>query len=366
MDLVPALVANAGTPFIWSSLFVLTLGNVIIALVESSILDRKFGCRLEASFGIMLGANFLTAGIGFVCLPWLTGIWQRLSLIDPIRAAFPTLVLAWIYTFLLTAIIEAGVLSIMSRRMGLKVHPWRASVWINLASYICLILIAGATGRYGGALHLKSRTVWMKMTRPMPTFDLWYVKPGGRKIERMQMEPFQPGKDRVFEQFEDPTWPPMDPNSRDVLGVVTSPTGVRYLKWLSSTPANSPTLIKRFNPDATLERTVESGGWKAPDTHVMGTSRTLQTERTPRFAVASFLWPGCDFEVTDNQTGERYSFGLETPFLQWRWQNLIQLPDDWCIAEKDGRIYLVDLRNREIGLLMDGFGATAVIPGNSK
>lgn len=360
------LFANMGTPFIWSSLFVLTLGNVIIALVESSILDRKFGCRPQASFGIMLGANFLTAGIGFVCLPWLTGIWQRLSLIDPIRAAFPTLVLAWIYTFLLTAIIEAGVLSIMSRRMGLKVHPWRASVWINLASYICLILIAGATGRYGGALHLKSRTVWMKMTRPMSTFDLWYVKPGGRKIERMQMEPFQPGEKRVFEVFEDPTWPQMDPESGDALAVVTSPTGVRYLKWLSSTPANSPTLIKRFDPAVTLELTTEVGGWKTYDPGFNGLSRTLQTEENPRFTLAPMVWPGYDFEVTDNQTGERYSFGLETPFLQWRWQNLIQLPDDWCIAEKDGRIYLVDLRNREIGLLMDGFGATAVIPGNSK
>jgi hypothetical protein len=190
-----------GTPFIWSTLFVLTIGNVIIALVESSILARKFGCRPEASFGVMLGANFLTAGIGFVCLPWFAGVWQRLSLIDHIRAALPTLVVAWIYTFLLTAIIEAGVLSILSRRIGLRVHPWRASVWTNLASYICLILIAGATGRYGGAFNLKSRTVWSKMTRSMPTFDLWYVKPGGRKLERMLMEPFQPGKNRVFEEF---------------------------------------------------------------------------------------------------------------------------------------------------------------------
>jgi hypothetical protein len=258
------------------------------------------------------------------------------------------------------------VLSILSRRIGLKVHPWRASVWINLASYICLILIASATGRYGGALNLKSRTVWSKMTRSMPTFDLWYVKPDGRKIERMQMEPFQPGKKRVFEEFEDPTWPQMDPDSRDVLAVVTSPTGVRYLKWLSSTPADSPTLIKRFNPDATLERTGESGGWKAPNTHVMGPSRSLQKEKTPSYAVASFLWPGYDFEVTDNQKREQFSFGLETPFFHWQWRNLIQLPDDWCIAEKDGRIYLVDLRNREIGLLTFGFGASAVLPGNLK
>jgi len=360
-----------GTPFIWSTLFVLTIGNVIIALVESSILARKFGCRPEASFGIMLGANFLTAGIGFVCLPWFTGLWQRLSLIDHIRAALPTLVLAWIYTFLLTAIIEAGVLSIMSRRMGLKVHPWRASVWVNLASYICLILIASATGRYGGALHLKSRTIWTKMTRPMPRFDLWYVRPDGTTVTRFKMEPFDPSKGKLeIDDYRDPRWPQIRPsqklNSPQALAVVTSPTGIRYLKFLSTTPADSPTLIKDFDPKATLERTREVKGWQARGLYPIGAARSLDHSKKPRFLASTELWPGYDFEVTDNQTGERYSFGLETPFFQWRWGNLIQLPDGWCIAEKGGRIYLVDLKLKQIGWLADGFGATAVIPGNLK
>jgi len=371
MDLVPTLLANAGTPFLWSSVFVLTIGNVIIAWVESSILDRKFGCRPEASFAILLGANFLTAGIGFVCLPWLTGIWQRLSLIDPIRVALPTLVVAWIYTFLITAIIEAGVLSILSRRIGLKVHPWRASVWINLASYLCLILIASATGRYGGALNLRSRTIWMKMTRPMPTFDLWYVRPDGATVTRFKMEPFEPSKGRLeIDDYRDPKWPRLKPseilNSPQGLAVVTSPTGMRYLKFLSTTPSDSPVLMKGFDPKATLERTREVNGWQSPGLYAMGPSRSLDHSKLPRFKVSSSLWPGYDFEVTDQQTGESYSFGLESPFFQWRWGNLIQLPDGWCIAEKDGRIYLVDLKLKQIGYLAEGFGATAVIPGNSK
>lgn len=360
-----------GTPFIWSSLCVLTIGNVLIALLESWLLEAKFGCRDGSTFRVMLWANFLTAAVGFVCLPWMTSLWRTVSLIDSIRAALPTLVVAWIYTFIVTAIIEAGVLSILSRRIGLKGHPWRASVWINLASYICLILIAGATGRYGGALNLKSRTVWMKMSRPMPTFDLWYVRPDGATVTRFKMEPFNPSKGKVeIDDYQDPRWPRLKPsdklNSPQVLAVVTSPTGIRYLKFLSTTPADSPNLIKGFDPKATLERTREVKGWQAPGLYAMGPARSLDHSKSPKFTVSSFLWPGYDFEVTDHQTGEQFSFGIESPFFQWRWGNLIQLPDGWCIAEKDGRIYLVDLKLKQIGYLAEGFGATAVIPGNQK
>jgi hypothetical protein len=352
MHSVLDLYANAGTPLLWAGCFMLFFGNLVIAAIEARIIAKFSKFESDLIFHALIIANLVSAIVGFVILNLWVPTWFQLGG-GGIGIERMAIGLAWTFSFALTLAIEWPILNRRLALSDLKASfgPFLAA---NVASYILLIGLASVAGAYGG-LSLKSRTVTTKMSRPRPDVTIFYVTPDGRKIVATSA-------DRIAAPVQIGLSQPLAASRTAGLAFVVTPTDRIRLVWTDSDLSWLKDPLLLLDPPVKrnqLEQMREQNGWRGPG---MGFPlvRYLDHRASEEYLVMNFSWPGHDFGVLDKVSGRRFQLGLETPFGGWRWSNQTVIHDGWCVAEKGGIIYLIDLKNLEVGMIDRGFGAVVI------
>lgn len=349
-----SLLANAGTPYLWGSFMMLVIGNGLIGCFEASLLRRRYGIENPHLPLWLVLANYATAGLGYLVLPWYLGVWEELAKLVRFHFEIAVVVLAWIVTFVATAILEWWVVHRAAERKMAAGKSLRASFYMNAISYACLLPLAIWMSDWSGPRNLKSRTVTYKMDRPLPKGYILFVSPDHRRIQKIR---FDRTKSEVLVVGVKAD---LSDTFDSAVGMAISPTGRRHLKYIDWPIEEAPTLILDFDPKGITEKLLANSGWQYPllNPYII---RRFESADSTEFDVSAGYWPGYDFRVANQRDNSVYDLSFQTPFLVWRWSNQTLLPDGWCVAEMDGGIYLIDLRNRQIGLIERGHGAMVVL-----
>jgi len=78
------LSANAGTPLMWAGILHLTLGNLMIGLLEGGLLIYWLGLRqwfFWCALGGMIVANYASSWVGYLILAAVKGLVQSITLL---------------------------------------------------------------------------------------------------------------------------------------------------------------------------------------------------------------------------------------------------------------------------------------------
>ncbi len=98
--------ANAGTPMMWASMLHLTLGNLVIGLLEGALLARIYKRNSAQTSGRMIAANYVSAFCGLLYLGFLNGRLYNL-LVDKPLLHIPWFMLgSLVVAFAITVVVE--------------------------------------------------------------------------------------------------------------------------------------------------------------------------------------------------------------------------------------------------------------------
>jgi hypothetical protein len=170
-----ALLANAGTAMMWMPLLHLSIGNIVIAVVEALLVWAVLRQSLPRCFWIMLAANYTSAGLGLILRGRFNDLVAPLFGEPDIFNASARLMAFAAAAFVLTLLVEAPFTLWLTKRAGLR-------VWWGVAA----LLIANAVS-YTGLAVLYSRasaqTLLVTLT-PVRTgphvpgddaYEIWYL-----------------------------------------------------------------------------------------------------------------------------------------------------------------------------------------------
>lgn len=353
--MLDAYVANIPTPLMFGGFFALTIGNFFIGLLEAWVLERRYGAKpTNARLGL-IAANYATAVVGYVLAPWILRLWQGVvDRMGVMSSEMKVLAIAWVATFLFTSLCEIPFAKLVLKSAPRPASAVKASLLMNLASYAIMVPLAFMFSHLG-PLELSGLRSREEMSRPLPKGDIVYVSADGSKVQRVPIDTAGP----AITLRENPE--PLRSSHHRGLHVrrfkfPKHADGEKRLElaWDFSEPA----LIAPFDPKGRVEL-MRAGG----DMVQIGAYSWRSFEDGGLRAVGGF-WPGYDLVVRETSGAQpilKFSLGFHTPFLSWTWTNPTTLPDGWCVATQRDRVYLIDLKNREICQLAEGFGAMAVL-----
>jgi hypothetical protein len=352
------LMANIGTPFVWGGCFMLIFGNALIGYLEAWVLQRRYGIPIQRTRGILIATNFVTGLLGLFIVPSTLSFWQKLS--EPLIFYYtvPFLILTWLATFGATVLAEWPMFQWAIRGSEKAPKPFKAAFLANLVSYVALFLVSLPVSNYSGAFLLKGRTMPFKMSRKPPEATLYSFSADNRsinvssvsncdKIDTLDVSA------HVFKRYS--MWDP-------VL-IAKSPINKFHIIYEDSSKEPYQRILVKDLPIGESQVELLEGeiaGWKYPFCEPYHLRR-FPVEDPPMFDILNMYWAGYSFDVKDKKSGESFSLAVETPFLSWNWSNQILLPDGWCVAEVNDRIWLIDLKTKEIAYLTHGHGATVIL-----
>lgn len=180
--------ADAGTPYLLTSWFLLLFGNIAIGMVEALLLWLLLGRRnldraLYHAILILIVGNYLSMGLGILPPPFSERILGPIPLYG---VRFHT---AWsiLWSYLLTLAVELPfvywAVSLVSTRTITLHKVFGLNLILQTATCSFVILVT---------LH----TMWLPtpeqidptlVSRQQPKGWVWYLAPGGRSLERIRL-----------------------------------------------------------------------------------------------------------------------------------------------------------------------------------
>ncbi len=173
------VVANAGTPLMWTGFGHLFIGNAVIGIVEGLLLSKFFHTPRSKSVNLLVVANYTSAWVGMFL------ILNRLSHIPSITIE-NVRVWLWIFVavaFVLTLFIEYPFFLFLLREQRKAVQKaLKATLIIHGISYLLLF------GWYG----LNSQTTMLtqldvvsaEQLQPSEQYALYFITPDGKELSK--------------------------------------------------------------------------------------------------------------------------------------------------------------------------------------
>lgn len=182
------IVANAGTLLIWTAMFHLVIGNLILGLVEGWLVSRWRGVRYARAASVMIGANYASAiagaavmvmvgaGVDAVGGEWMPVYWMG------------SIVVAMVVgTWVLTVLVEWPFVALAGAgATGVKTPAWKTCVKVQAVTYVPIVVVY---------VCLSSFSAWtgmdlVKDPREVTTEKGWvyFVARNGSDVERVRLD----------------------------------------------------------------------------------------------------------------------------------------------------------------------------------
>lgn len=334
--------ADVGTPLVWASAFHLFLGNAIIGLFEGWLLARFFELSKRRCVGFLIPANYFSAWIGMMLMSFLfnrfaTDIYSGLRVTWLLVAA----------SYLLTLIVEWPFVALCFRgTQHWFIGSIKGSLLVQSASYVLL---------FGGYWLLSGTSLYTNMNVVLPDkisaprgVVMFFIASSDGDVYRSELGSFTDTKvadlnsTNHWEDHLELKESQVDGNYWDLAAVLERRQTVVLLPHISS--------IRQIAPEQ-AHRTSQYGGWGMAPFQV-GTA----TNSNWRFGWAN--WPDVGMWGRNGSHTVRIAFGI--PFGGWSPYRVIHLPDDKVLLQlDDNQICLVDVPDRKIALIKNGYGVLA-------
>ncbi|MCF7957113.1 MAG: hypothetical protein K9M57_01555 [Phycisphaerae bacterium] len=347
--------ANVGTPLIWTGMFHLFVGNLIIGIVEGGILAKKFGLSKRKCTTLMILANYFSAWLGSLFI--VNSISHALPM--DLNNIWPLLWFMAAVTYLVTLVLEFPFVAFAFRgdktwfrksiRGSLLIQTISYGVlfgWYWLVSGTSLITKTDIVPLSSMSLPEKVMVYFisvddgdlyagsMQDTKWQNTFDL----NSSNKNDRLLVKPssYDPGSWDLIARLEaDKFREPKIITVEEQFALITAPS------WRGT------------NPDSPQYR----GTW-----YNYGKVPKLGDAESSPWEFRSGFWGIEGLYGEESNSNKQVSFSLETPFISWPVRNAIHLPTDKILLQLgNDQICIYDPVKNQIALLTHGRGAIAVI-----
>jgi hypothetical protein len=354
--------ADAGTPLMWLEFGHLAILNLFIGILEGLIIWIIFRTGIFRTIGILIVANYFSAFAGYVGLLRLIGKIEHKILADaPLYNALTFIVIMGIAAFVLSVILEWPFCLWALRKKTHRVFKSLVAVSVvNIVSYAILVWL------YVNVSTLSVyRNVSIDHNLTLPdtqNYWIYYISTDNGNIYRIH--PDGSAKSKVFDAnliIEQQSY-----FAGPRLFVLPSTNKHGYDLWATEIPpkGNETLLIKNFTTNAVLaqEHCYQAG-------EIIDEPNKLSGSYSFQFTASDFRdpnarawiawnndWAWRGLIVENKITKQKFTVGLETPFLLWMVRSPIILPGDFVIFQLGDQIVLLDINNRKIRLITLGRG----------
>jgi hypothetical protein len=335
-----SLVANAGTPLMWGSFFMLLFGNLLIAQLEHRLITGNW-TKSSLAWTPTIPANYISMLAGIVALYFAAPIFEPIYR-QPLKYGLAFVVGAWLLAYLITVIIE---LPFVAKTAGIKIgaKAIRTTLGVHLISYGILILIVHFLGSISALTGLRQVELHSMETDPG-----WiYYLDAEKAICRIRLD--GTNKQAIKSAaFSDPIgW----------TRVTVEPTEKGDCARLLLRNTQSATVVIDENVGA-ANRTAPVETFTADGFAELG-NLTFAHFSTRKFisgaSVYAGFWPREGLVIGDSR------FALETPFIAMSWRSPVVLPDGKVVAQFGDAIYLIDPSKGKVAFLVRGSGGDVLL-----
>lgn len=346
--------ANAGTALIWARAFHLLFGNAVIGFAEGLVLAALFKTRRRSAVGLMIVANYASAwGGGALLLQWLA---------PQVPVDIVNLRL-WFWAFVVLAFAATLVIELPFVRLALGRRPngWRAAICgtliVNAISYPVLF---GCYWLASGTSLLTSVSVVRGAELPPSTdYVLYYLTRDG---EVMRSDLTGGGREKVAELGT------VEHNDR--LYVKQGAGGgfdlVAVLQGENRAKPRTLPLLQNFAASAAIDERLCRLEGQVADVSWYNFGEVVKLGVESPWSMWAGFWAAEGISGRREDSGERFRYSLETPFVQWRVRNATHLRRDLVLFQLgDDQICLLDPLGKQIALVTRGQGPVVAlgVPG---
>ena len=346
LDRSCALLADVGTPLMWATLLHLTIGNLIIGILEAVIVRFLFRIKGSSLFFWMIAANYVSSITGSLLIAagsdrltyWIGGPL-------PVYHVYRILVVLALLSFLATILIEWPFYRLAFRAgSGGWKRSLKATLVANAASYVLLVAWY--------ALASVQPIFWgIKLVSPQDlprsaNVRVFYISPDGKDICQLRLDGSMPVR-----------FMPLDePAPTGVLGFSAKENNGQYR--LEVQPNNGEIhFVADVGPCLATTRQTNP-----PDWHFSSFPDDLQNSTSPKWTVYAGGWAAQGISAVDNRTGDRhFIMALEAPWLAWPTRCATILPNDQIIFQLGEQIMWVDFSGNTGAALAAGHGPVVVL-----
>ena len=331
------VLANAGTPLMWTGLGHLFVGNAVIGIVEGILLSKLFHTPRVKSVNLLVVANYTSAWVGMFL------ILDRLSHI-PIITIENVHIWLWLlvaFAFILTLLIEYPFFWFLLRKQQKAVQKaFKATIIIYGISYLLLF------GWYG----LNSQTTMLtqldvvsaEQLQLSEKYILYFMTSDGKQVVRSNLD----GKSQ--ESIKDVV--ATDRNSRLCVG--------KNEEGKFDLLVNSKVILSDF---ASLAPTPEPPEWYTCAPNPFGAVPKLTKNTTWEYWTV--VWAAGGIRGCNKQENLRFGFALETPFAFWSVKNATHLAGDFVVFQLgDDQLCILQPQEEKIALIARGREPVVVKP----
>ena len=324
------LLANAGTPLMWLSFFHLVVGNALIAFGEATLLRLFWTVPQRAAFTWMLVANYVTMAAGLFAVGGVGRRWA-MGVAAP-HDALTVLATAGVALFAFTVLAEW---TFVARALAGRFRPtWRAlrvSFVLQAASYAVLVPI-----------YMTSSTI-AAIAQTTPTEPAAIARELSARIYYIADD------ETVRSVALDGTGDRDEGGGADAsrCRIVAEPDS-RVIRVYDEEKGET---IWSVGVDGRIDRLRDD----------MGLVPAANPSGDERWRVVCGSWAVEGLMVTEEETGERYSLGLETPFVAWPSRCATLLPGGRVVYALGPHIVLLDLSTRRVAHIGRGRSPVVVL-----
>lgn len=353
--LLPATAfANAGTVLMWATMVHLVLGNAVLGAIEGFLIATWFKLPKWRSIGVLVVANYASAGLGSVILKRSVSASSDLTLYDVKHWFVGALCVA----FLVTLLVEFPFFWwVLRSRKSSFVSAMTVTPLVHLCSYGLLV------GWYWEASNTSLISDWELVApdelRFPDTCTLFYLSVEGDQLWRMDW-----GKHEVKKVALDRDV--SAPSRNDRLFARSNESGLWDL-WLRGDYGHGRGGAAKVVP------LLEGVGSRAPVDAPITRGVTNQVEGTafsvgevPSIAAGSSrsyyvgYWAGEGLRAYVDGEKE-WDFGVELPYLAWPVRNATQIDGDLVVFQLgEDQICVLQPEKRQVALLARGKGPIVV------
>ncbi|MBE9125201.1 MULTISPECIES: hypothetical protein [unclassified Coleofasciculus] len=334
------VLANAGTPLMWTGFGHLFIGNAVIGTIEGLLLSRLFNTPRSKSVNVLVLANYASAWLGMVL------ILDRLSHISTITIE-NVYVWLWLFVgiaFILTLFIEYPFFWFLLRKQQKAVQKaLKATLLIHGISYLLLFGWYGLNSQT--SLLTQLDVVSAEQLQPSKDYRLYFITSDGKQVVQSNLD----GKNQ--ESIKDVI--ATDRNDRLSICkneeekfdlVVNAKVILSDLASLASIPEPP----ERYNcvpyPFGAVPKLTENTNWD----------------------YETFVWAAGGIMGYNEPEKLRFGFALETPFVFWNVSNATHLDGDFIVFQLgNNQVCILQPHEKRIALIARGRSPVVVKPKQS-
>jgi hypothetical protein len=343
-----AAYADAGTPLLWAGIFQLSIGNLLIGLLEAFAILHAFRPKRNP-YGIMIAANYFSAFVGAAVLALCGFMYGHTPDWVTIYNARTMILVMWIVSFVLSVVLEWPFCFWIFKGQERSVRTSvLASLLAQTVSYA--VLIPFLTGTANLQLY-KSYTVERPRSFAKEMHGtVYFLSPKDGNVYRIRPGDTTPRL--AFATHDRTGYPCMVPRKIGDVG-----SCITYdLRFKKSEKEDGKLLIS----SAAEVRRDSSDDIREEMPKYM-VSLDLRPSGARKYRVLTDPFPGRGLLIREANLGSYHTtIAFESPVISWHSSFASVLPGDYIVYALGHQILVVDMNKRKVGLLAIGERPVAV------